>query len=573
MHLGSCVLEKSLGVGGMGAVYLARQERPRRSVAVKVLRPQLAVNPEAWHVFLARFRLEADATAALDHANIVPIYEFGETDDLAYLVMPFLADGSLAALLAREWMLPIPRAVRYTEQIAAALDYAHEHGIVHRDVKPSNLLLHPDGRLLLADFGIARLMDRSDEDGGYLPPLAPYGEATLTQTGSAMGTPEYMSPEQVRGEAAGAAADIYALGIVAYVMLAGRSPFAGGDVNTVLTRQLADPPLPLRPRRGEVTTRMEEALFWALAKDPKDRPATAGEFAHALAAAAPRPRTLSAALRRSATAIFPATPAESSRRGTRTVERPSARPFTGTVPLSGARGLAAAGSPTTSGAWGVGGEPPTIGSDSTLYDGPAPWSAASMAGAPAWPVQPRSPRDAGGEAHHLFGLPLAALAAAVIALVLVATLVVSSLAQGGFGGPNGAPGTGHGGALTSATPSPTVTPQPTATSTPFPSNWLSVSPTSVTLACKGKGTTKDVTLRNLGPETVQWQAQFDQGFASPIQVSPQSGLLNSGKQASIALTATTFLKKQGQIQFAASAADQSPGQPALVTYTISGSCF
>ncbi|MGH2514825.1 MAG: serine/threonine-protein kinase, partial [Ktedonobacterales bacterium] len=368
MRLGFCVLEKPLGIGGMGAVYLARQERPHRPVAVKVLRPQLAIDREAWRVFLARFRLEADATAALDHANIVPIYEFGEVDELAYLVMPYLADGSLAALLARQWMLPIPVAIRYAEQVAAALDYAHQHGIVHRDVKPSNLLLHPDGRLLLADFGIARLMDRSDADAGgasYLPPLAGAGEGALTQTGSAMGTPEYMSPEQVRGEAVGAAADIYALGIVTYVMLAGRSPFAGGDVHSVLTRQLADPPLPLRTMRGEVTTRMEETIFWALAKDPADRPATAGEFARALAAAAPRARTLGGASRRGTTGVFAAPAVEPLLRREEPPARQQGRPVPGTMPLPAALRITGARGPAT----GAGGRLPPPTGDATLFDG------------------------------------------------------------------------------------------------------------------------------------------------------------------------------------------------------------
>ncbi|MFI5274541.1 MAG: serine/threonine-protein kinase [Ktedonobacterales bacterium] len=156
MRLGTCVLETPLGTGGMGAVYLARQERPKRMVAVKVVHQQLTGDPQAWRVFLARFRREADATAALDSANIMPIYEFGEQQGVAYLVMPYLSDGSLAQLLEREGPLPLTRVVRYLEQAASALDLAHRHGIIHRDVKPSNLLLHPDGRLLLGDFGIAR---------------------------------------------------------------------------------------------------------------------------------------------------------------------------------------------------------------------------------------------------------------------------------------------------------------------------------------------------------------------------------------------------------------------------------
>src|SRR5262249_23755504 len=189
-------------------------------------------DPEAWRVFLQRFRHEADATAALDHANIVPIYEFGEQKGVAYLVMPYLSDGSLAQVLDRENTLPLPRAVRYVEQIAAALDLAHPQGIVHRDVKPSNLLLHPDGRLMLADFGIARPLGRPDALGSV--PDNPHADPRLTQAGATMGTPEYMAPEQARGEGAEAASDIYALGVVAYEMLSGEPPFTGPDAETVL---------------------------------------------------------------------------------------------------------------------------------------------------------------------------------------------------------------------------------------------------------------------------------------------------------------------------------------------------
>ena len=567
-QLGSCLLEKPLGVGGMGAVYLAQQERPRRAVAVKVLRPQLAADREAWRVFLTRFRLEADATAALDHANIVPIYEFGEADDMAYLVMPYLADGSLAALLAREWMLPIPRALSYTEQAASALDYAHQHGIVHRDVKPSNLLLHPDGRLLLADFGIARLMDRTDAElsgEAYPEPLAPYEGESLTQTGSAMGTPEYMAPEQVRGEAAGAASDIYALGIVTYVMLAGRSPFAGGDIKTVLTRQLADPPLPLRTTRDDITPRMEEVIFWALAKDSADRPATASAFAQALAAAAgSRAKTLGAALRRSSTAVFAARPSPAGGGNGGSVPRAWGRPSTGTVPLPPARG---AGTGAAALAAASGGAPPPAVTDSTLFDGAPPGPTSGATAAPMWPVQPRRDREI-SDSRRLFGTPLAALAAAVVALVLVATLVMGSLAQSGRLGPNnGTQGGTH--ALGSATPSPTITPHPTATSTPLPANWLAVSPGSVSLACKGKGLTKYVTLRNIGPDKVQWRAHvISDALLRPISVQPGDGTLDSSDSVTIQITATSYFSHSGSVQFIPS--DSVAGQPAVVAFTIGG---
>ena len=144
-RLGSCVLKQPVGSGGMSTVYLAEQERPRRQVAVKVLHPSLVADHRTWATFLERFRREADATAALDHANIVPIYEFGEHEQIAYLVMPYLADGSLDALLAREGPLTLDHALAYLAQTASALDYAYAHGIIHRDVEPfPNLLLHGD---------------------------------------------------------------------------------------------------------------------------------------------------------------------------------------------------------------------------------------------------------------------------------------------------------------------------------------------------------------------------------------------------------------------------------------------
>ena len=161
-RLGSCTLESPLTISSMGAVFLARQERPHRYVAVKVIHRHRASDSEDWQLFLTRFQREADATATLDHAHIMPIYEFGETGDLAYLVMPYLPDGSLASQLERQGPLPLPQTVQYVEQLASALDYAHARGIIHRDVKPSNMLLHPDGRVLLADFGIARPLHLPD---------------------------------------------------------------------------------------------------------------------------------------------------------------------------------------------------------------------------------------------------------------------------------------------------------------------------------------------------------------------------------------------------------------------------
>ncbi len=285
-QVGSCILEEPVHISSMGAVFLARQERPRRSVAVKVIYRHLASDPDSWQLYLARFQREADATATLDHLHIMPVYEFGETGDLAYLIMPYLPGGSLSTWLERQGPLPLSQTVQCVEQVASALDYAHARGIIHRDVKPSNMLVHPDGRVLLADFGIARLVHLPDLTSKLARGAgSDRSNTTLTVASSAIGTPEFMAPEQVRGELVTAAADQYALGIVVYDMLAGQTPFAGGDVPAVLLRQLVSPPPPLRTLRPEIPARVEDVIFWALAKDPADRPATASQFARALGAA------------------------------------------------------------------------------------------------------------------------------------------------------------------------------------------------------------------------------------------------------------------------------------------------
>src|SRR6266480_1372476 len=196
--LGGCTLERLLGQGGMGAVYLARQERPSRHVAVKVLLPNMLMNSQMQAQYLARFRREADIIARLEHVNIVPIYAYGEQDGLAYLVMPYLQGGSLYDVLLQRGQFPLEETIQYLKEAAAGLDYAHAHGIIHRDLKPANFLLHADGRLVLADFGIARMM----QDGS---PNA----STLTGTGMLVGTPDYMAPEMAHGEQIDHRADIY----------------------------------------------------------------------------------------------------------------------------------------------------------------------------------------------------------------------------------------------------------------------------------------------------------------------------------------------------------------------------
>src|SRR5436190_8660777 len=147
--LGTCTLQRVIGRGGMGVVYLAQQSRPRRTVAMKMLTTEIFPNQTAFSEFLVRFRREADAIAALEHINIMPIYEYGEQDQFAFLVMPYVPGGTLRDVVARRGTLPLTEILLIAEQMAAALDYAHKHGIIHRDLKPGNILFHADGRLLL----------------------------------------------------------------------------------------------------------------------------------------------------------------------------------------------------------------------------------------------------------------------------------------------------------------------------------------------------------------------------------------------------------------------------------------
>ena len=204
--LGPYRLIQGVGRGGMAEVYLAEDERLQRKVAVKVLPATLASEG----AFLARFEREAKAAARLQHPNILAVYDYGQQENITYLVMPFIGGGSLAQIIARaRGPLPLDKIVKWTGEIGSALKYAHDQGIIHRDVKPGNMLVGPDEHLLLADFGIAKVMDAS---------------TALTNTGAAVGSPEYMAPEQASSMAE-YRSDIYALGVVVFQMLTGRVPF------------------------------------------------------------------------------------------------------------------------------------------------------------------------------------------------------------------------------------------------------------------------------------------------------------------------------------------------------------
>lgn len=265
-------IEREIGHGGMALVYLAQDRKHQRRVAIKVLRPDLAraIGPE-------RFLREIEIAARLSHPHILPLYDSGATERLAYYVMPMVEGQSLRDRITAERQLPLQEVIRITGQIADALSHAHANGVVHRDVKPENILL-TGGEALVADFGIARAADAAGE--------------RLTETGIAVGTPAYMSPEQAAGETTiDGRADVYALGCVVYEMLAGQPPFTGSSSQAVLARHALDPVPPLRTIRPDLPQGVDGAVLKALAKAPADRFDSTAAFKAALVASATeRPR-------------------------------------------------------------------------------------------------------------------------------------------------------------------------------------------------------------------------------------------------------------------------------------------
>ncbi len=266
----------------MGTVYLAQQSRPRRVVAVKVFMPSLFLDTGVQDAFLIRFRREADAIATLDHVNIMPIFEYGEQEDLAYLVMPYVAGGTLRQVIEKRGMLPFNDILSIVEQIAAGLDYAHARGIIHRDLKPGNILFHSDGRVLLTDFGIAKILNDTNEASSE-------ALATLTGTGMVIGTPEYFSPEQATGSLVDRRTDVYSLGVMLYQMLGGRVPFTGTTPVAIAVKHTVEPPPPLSQLNPAIPPGVEAVVMKALAKKPEQRYNSAGELAHALRAALAAP--------------------------------------------------------------------------------------------------------------------------------------------------------------------------------------------------------------------------------------------------------------------------------------------
>lgn len=258
-------LEELVGTGGMSSVFRARDNQLDRRVAIKLLHEHYAADPE----YLERFRREARAVARLSHPNIVTVIDRGDHDGQQYIVFELVDGENLKELVLRSGRLSVRRALELALPVADGLAFAHDHGLVHRDVKPQNVLLSSEGEVKVTDFGIARSL---------------HMEHGVTQTGTVLGTGEYLAPEQASGKQISPATDVYSLGVVLWELLAGDVPFVGENFVAVALRHVNEPPPPLRERRTDVSPRLDAAVQRALEKDPARRFPSMNAFAKELRA-------------------------------------------------------------------------------------------------------------------------------------------------------------------------------------------------------------------------------------------------------------------------------------------------
>ena len=261
--VGQYQIVEQIGKGGMATIFKAYQPSIDRYVAVKILPRQFADDP----TFVKRFQQEAKAIAALEHPHILPVHDFGTEGDLNYMVMRYVKGGTLADIMGME--VPLNKTTDYVASIAKALDYAHKNGVVHRDIKPSNVLIDEHGEALLTDFGIAKIVEGA--------------QATqLTASGSVLGTPAYMSPEQAQNEKIDGRSDIYSLGVVLYELLTGQQPYQGETPFAVVIKHISEPLPPPRQVNPNIPEPFEMVVLKAMAKEPGERYQVAGEMAKAL---------------------------------------------------------------------------------------------------------------------------------------------------------------------------------------------------------------------------------------------------------------------------------------------------
>ncbi|MEA2398270.1 MAG: eukaryotic-like serine/threonine-protein kinase, partial [Thermoleophilaceae bacterium] len=258
---GRYLVRERIGSGGMADVYLADDSHLGREVALKLLHRRFSRD----HQFVERFRREASAAAGLQHPNVVSVYDRGEHDGTYYIAMENLPGRTLRDLIQQEAPLDQERAIHFGIQILQAAGFAHRRGIVHRDFKPHNVIVAPDDTLKVTDFGIARA-----------------GASEMTETGSIMGTAQYLSPEQAQGQQVGPASDLYSIGVMLYEALAGRVPFTGDSAVSIALKHVNEMPPPLHQLRPDIHPALEAAVMRALAKDPASRYANADEFIAAL---------------------------------------------------------------------------------------------------------------------------------------------------------------------------------------------------------------------------------------------------------------------------------------------------
>jgi serine/threonine-protein kinase len=370
-------IEALLGRGGMSVVYLAEHERLGRKVALKLLTATLGTDAD----FRERFERESRRAAEIDHPNIVPIYDAGEADGLLYIAMRYVNGGDLKGVIAREGPLGLGRTLFILEQAASGLDTAHDHDLVHRDVKPANILIEdPSERVFVTDFGVAK---HTSTPG-------------LTRTGLFIGTVDYAAPEQIEGMTVDARTDVYALGCVAFEALTGRPPFVREGEVAVMHAHIAEPPPSLCAVRPDLPKALDRVLGTAMAKAREDRYSTCGEFVHAARAAALQlPTTAPSELARSEPVVLPPPDA------TPSAERPAVEP----VSLAGPTAAASADTGASTGGIATEAAGPTVAQA-------APPADATVAHEAALPEEAGEP-SGGKRSTWVLAAGLAVLAAAV----------------------------------------------------------------------------------------------------------------------------------------------------------------